>query len=313
MRDEMIEKYRKWMLGQGFALSTIRHSLTFPEYLESFGLDMMHLTEEEVTDFIIQQREDGVNLGTINGWLKQINRWARFRGLSIHIKSFRSEGLKEVEYLPDEIVEGIFDYTWPRYDLNLRNRAILLTIFGTGMRISELVALNWKDIDNERRLITIRHGKGNKSRKVPVPQKVIDALQEYKVVRTKSDPRAVFTSSQGRLTDVGVRRIFKEVGKAVGYPSLHPHLARHWRAKNLLKQGVTLNTVQKILGHSNIKTTSVYLEASFDEIVMDIDEKDTFFSENKKQRKKRRRNEKTRRFLRHHAVERGLICCETMP
>ena len=293
MNSKLLEEYRRWMLGEGFSLSTIKHTLTFPNYLEKHGLDLMNLTDEKVTDFIIKAREEGVNLGTINGWIKQINRWARFRRLDLHLDFFRSEGVTDIEYIPDEIVMTMLEYEWRRYDLNLRNRAILWTLFSTGMRVSELISLNWTDIDSKRKLITIRHGKGNKSRKVPVPQKVIDILEQYKVVRIKSEPRAVFTSSFGRLTDVSVRRIFKEVGSSVGFPNMHPHLARHWRAKNLLKQQIPLNTVQKILGHSNIRTTSIYLEVSFDEIMLDIEEKDRFFSKNKKSwAKKEDRNER---------------------
>ena len=209
-------------------------------------------------------------------------------GLDIHLDSFRTQGVSDVQYIPDETVMEMLNYEWRRYDLNLRNRAILWTIFSTGMRVSELVSLNWSDIDEERRLITIRHGKGNKSRKVPVPEKVIEMLNEYRKVRIKSDPRAVFTTQYGRINDMTIRRIFREVGDAVGFPRMHPHLARHWRAKNLLKQGVPINTVQKILGHANIKTTSIYLEASLDEVVIDIEEKDRFFSSKEKKSKRGR-------------------------
>ena len=288
MNRRILEEYRKWMLGQGFSLSTIRHAITFPEYLERKGLDLMNITEEKVTDFIIKAREDGVKLGTINGWVKQINRWCRFRGQGIHLDRFRTRGVSDIQYIPDDIVMGMLNYEWQRYDQNLRNRAILWTTFSTGMRVSELVSLNWADIDEERKLITIRHGKGNKSRMVPVPERVIDTLNEYRKVRIKSDPRAVFTTQHGRINKVTVRRIFKEVGDALGFTRMHPHLARHWRAKNLLRQGVPINTVQKILGHANIKTTSIYLEASLDEVVIDIEEKDRFFSRGETKSKRRK-------------------------
>ena len=274
---KIMEEYRQWMLVQGFSLSTIRHALTFIPYLEEKGLDMMRLTEEKALDFFIKAREQGVKLGTINGWVRQIKRWARFRGIPMNIQRYRSYTLRDIQYIPDEKVREILSLTWPDYVLNLRNKAILWVLFSTGIRVSELVSLNWGDIEWDRKLIYIRSGKGGKSRKVPVPQTVMDLLRRYRKVQYKTDPYAVFTSKQGRITDTSVRRIVKEAGTAVGLPWLHPHSARHWRAKNLLQQGVNLNVVQKILGHSNIKTTSLYLEATYQEVVMDVDKKDNFF------------------------------------
>ncbi len=277
MKKKLLEEYRRWMVGQGFSWSTIRHALTFIPYFERKGLDMENLTEEKVLDFFIQAREQGVKLGTINGWVRQIKRWARFRNIPMNIQRYRAYSLRDVKYIPDEKVEEILSLTWPDYVVNLRNRAVLWVLFSIGIRVSELVSLNWGDVEWDRRLIFIRAGKGNKSRKVPVPSSVITLLREYRKVQYKSDPHAVFTTKRGRMTDAMVRKIVKEAGIRVGIPWLHPHAARHWRAKNLLQQGVNLNVVQKILGHSNIKTTSLYLEASYQEVVMDVDEKDRFF------------------------------------
>ncbi len=277
MNEKLLAEYRRWMVGQGFSWSTIRHSLTFIPYLERKGLDMDHITEEKVLDFFIQVREQGTKLGTINGWVKQIKRWARFRDVPMNIRRYRAYTLRDIRYIPDEKVQQLLSLTWPDYVQNLRNRSILMVLFSTGIRVSELVSLNWGDVEWDRRLVFIRAGKGNKSRKVPVPFSVTKLLKEYREVQAKSDPHAVFTTKKSRITDATVRKIVKEAGKRVGLPWLHPHAARHWRAKNLLQQGVNLNVVQKILGHSNIKTTSIYLEASYQEVVLDVDEKDRFF------------------------------------
>ena len=277
MNKKLLEEYREWMLGEGFSLSTIRHALTFIPYLERKGLGMMNLTEEKALDFFIKSREQGTKLGTINGWIRQIKRWARFQGIPMNIQNYRSYSLRDIQYIPDEKVKELLSLTWPDYVINLRNRAILYLLFSTGMRVSELVSLNWGDVEWDRRLVFIRSGKGNKSRKVPVPPSVVSLLREYRNVQNRSDPRAVITTGKGRITTTTVRKIVKKAGTRVGIPWLHPHSARHWRAKNLLQEGVSLNVVQKILGHSDIKTTSIYLEVSYQEVVLDVEKKDQFF------------------------------------
>ncbi len=284
--EKELQEYRKWMMAEGFSPSTIRHAMTFIPYLEKLGMDMNRPTYEKAMDFIAEQMDRGIGRTTINGWVKQLNRWFRFRGFNIHLKNYKVATIRETEYLPDEKVREMLELDWGRYDLTKRNQALLYLLFASGLRVSEVVSLNWKDIDWDRNLIIVRHGKGNKSRKVPVPHEVMERLRDYKEVRIRSDSKAVFTSAQGRLTDVSIRRIVKEAGRMVRcHISIHPHLARHWRAKNLLAQGVNLNVVQKILGHSNIKTTSIYLDASYEEMVMDMEEKDRFFSPKKRGRK----------------------------
>ena len=277
LTQEDLERYRKWMMDQRWSPSTIRHALTFPRYLEKKGLDFEEISYESANEFLIKQYEKGVKEETLNGWIRQINRWFKFKGISPPLKYYPSKNRVKRIYIEDEKVKEILKLSWGDIISTRRNRAILFLLFGTGMRVSELVSLDIEDIHLAEGYVLIRRGKGGKTRTVPLPTSTIKVLEEYLVVRIPSDPHALFTSRRGRLWDVSIRRIVKEAGNRVGVPWLHPHAARHWRAKNLLKEGVMVSTVAEVLGHEDLKTTLGYLRQSMYELKEDLRKKDAFF------------------------------------
>ncbi len=277
MKEELKSEYRRWMRKQKWSPATIRHAMTFLDYLEKKGLDWENITLDSAEDFLLSQEEKGIKHQTLNGWIKQINRWFKFRGITPLIKYYPHEDTRRKIYIPDEKVKEILELKWGDIIDTRRNRAILYVLFSTGIRVSELVSLNIEDINFQLGFLTVQRGKGGKKRTVPLPSSTLKVLREYLKVRQETDPHALFTSSQGRMWDTTVRRIVKEAGERVGVPWLHPHAARHWRARKLLKEGVGINVVAEIMGHSDIKTTLIYLRPSEIEMEEDMRVKDTFF------------------------------------
>ncbi len=157
-------------------------------------------------------------------------------------------------------------------DLNtkegLRDRAILEVLFSTGLRVSELTALNCDSINLERREFGIV-GKGGKERVVFLSDGAVEALEEYLKSR-KDDFKPLFIRFQGRIdnTDNGeymrlsprsIERIVEKYVKESGLPiKATPHTLRHNFATDLLINGADIRSVQEMLGHSNISTTQIY-------------------------------------------------------
>ncbi len=144
----------------------------------------------------------------------------------------------------------------------LRDRAILETLYSTGLRVSELVSLRIRDVD----LIggTLRAvGKGKKERLVPVGSFSIQAIRRYvKALGNQdgSEERPLFQNRfHGRLTDRSVRRILNRYLKSASITQrVSPHTLRHSFATHLLDRGADLRSVQELLGHSSLTTTQVY-------------------------------------------------------
>jgi integrase/recombinase XerD len=144
----------------------------------------------------------------------------------------------------------------------LRDQAMLETLYSTGMRVSELVALNVSDLDLERRIARCI-GKGDRQRQVPLRTSAINALRAWlKDGRTRLAPNeesALFVNHRGsRLTRQGFWLILKAYARQAGIEDITPHTLRHSFATHALRTGYELRDVQQMLGHVSISTTQVY-------------------------------------------------------
>ncbi|RWX74419.1 site-specific tyrosine recombinase XerD [Neorhizobium lilium] len=150
----------------------------------------------------------------------------------------------------------------PEQASKLRMLALLELLYATGMRVSELVSLPAKVLDQEGRFLMIR-GKGNKERLVPLSRAAIVALNAYREVRkTPEDSKWLFPSSakEGYLPRQVFGRDLKGLAARAGLKSasISPHVMRHAFASHLLQNGADLRVVQELLGHSDISTTQIY-------------------------------------------------------
>jgi len=151
--------------------------------------------------------------------------------------------------------------------LETRDVAMFELFYSSGLRLSELSALNLADIDISAQQLKVLNGKGGKSRRLPVGSKAITALNTWLLVRpSKSvDETAVFTSQHGtRLGNRSIQVRLKQwcLKKGVAEP-VHPHMLRHSFATHLLESSKDLRSVQELLGHENISTTQIYTHLDF--------------------------------------------------
>lgn len=152
--------------------------------------------------------------------------------------------------------------TW----LGARDRAILETLYSTGIRVSELVALNMDDIDFLGEVVHIR-GKGKKERIAPIGSSALQVIQHYMEYRNKRaqsngnfDSKVLFVNKHGkRLSTRSVRRKMDKYLKMAGLdPDISPHTLRHSFATHMLNNGADLRSVQELLGHQSLSTTQIY-------------------------------------------------------
>ncbi|MEQ9455115.1 MAG: tyrosine recombinase XerC [Phycisphaeraceae bacterium] len=183
---------------------------------------------------------------------------------------------KQTKRLPRAItvehVEKLLSAPDNRETLGARDRAILETLYSTGVRVSELVDLNRADLDADNQTLLVR-GKGKKERIVPLGSHAMTAIRHY-LTLLEPDPRftkvrqeslvnpqvALFVNKNGgRLSSRSVRRKLDKYLIEVGLdPSISPHTLRHSFATHLLDNGADLRSVQELLGHQSLSTTQVY-------------------------------------------------------
>jgi integrase/recombinase XerC len=151
---------------------------------------------------------------------------------------------------------------------NPRDRAMLETLYGGGLRVSELVGLDRDDLDLSHGVARVR-GKGRKERLAPLGRTAAAAIADYLAARPRgADPRAVFVNGRGgRLTVRTVHRLLRACALKAGVdPRATPHTLRHSFATHLLDRGADLREVQELLGHKNIATTQIYTHVSMERL-----------------------------------------------
>lgn len=152
----------------------------------------------------------------------------------------------------------------------LRDRALLETLYSTGIRVSELVGLDVDDVDFISGVVKV-FGKGRKERIVPIGEPALNAIRKYVDKRQKAklgDRDALFLNKAGRrLTDRSVRRVVNKHIKTCGIiEKISPHSIRHSFATHLLDRGADLRSVQELLGHMNLSTTQIYTHVTMDRL-----------------------------------------------
>ena len=162
-------------------------------------------------------------------------------------------------------------------DFGKRDRAILELLYATGIRVSELVSLNLRDIDFKNKLLRVM-GKRGKERIVPFGDPALKALKDYLAVRenflmnapvTKRDAQPLILNYQGtRMTTRSVGRLVeKYIRLCAGIHDISPHALRHSFATHLLDSGADLRDIQELLGHARLSTTQIYTHVSMEKLI----------------------------------------------
>lgn len=174
-----------------------------------------------------------------------------------HIPYPRQEQKLPVVLSPAEVA-AVF-----RVTDNLKHRAILMTIYAAGLRVSEVVSLRMADVDSQRQMITVRQGKGRKDRQVMLSPRLLDVLRIY--WKSYRPTAWLFPGErpENPISRESVWRICKQAGEAAHLSkSISPHTLRHCFATHLLEDAADLRRIQILMGHRNLKTTARYLHVS---------------------------------------------------
>lgn len=256
-------------------ISAYRGDITaYLAHLEGRSVSPLNASRDDVIAFMSLLQSKGMAASTVERKIAAVK--------SFHAYLVR-EGLTDVHptaditlpkvpaRLPDVISVDdalmLLSQPFPDGPVGHRDRAVLETLYGCGVRVSELTALDLSDIDLEAGFIRV-FGKGSKERLVPIAGKAVTAVQEYlehgrpflraKKATKRPDPDALFLNVRGgRLTRQAVFGIVRDYGARIGL-QLHPHTLRHSFATHMLQGGAELRALQEMLGHADISTTQVY-------------------------------------------------------
>ena len=200
--------------------------------------------------------------------LRSFGRFLAAEGLAPGDAAATLQGPRTRRRLPDTLtvsqVERLLATAVGNQPRQLRDRAMLETLYGCGLRVSELCGLDLVDVDQRAATLRVR-GKGSKMRVVPVGQPALEALASWlergrRQLLGQRAGRAVFLNARGgRLSRVSIWNLLKRSALEAGLAqSISPHTLRHSYATHLLEGGCDLRIVQELLGHADIATTEIY-------------------------------------------------------
>jgi len=222
---------------------------------------LAHLNDKEYSKATIARK-----LATLRSFYKFLVKTNRCSSNPLTSVRTPKQDKKLPRFLEYEEIKRLLDTPPTETWLGARDRAILETLYSTGIRVSELVGLNMDDVDFLGEVIHVR-GKGKKERIAPISSSALQAIQHYMEFRNKRaqsntnfDVRVLFVNKHGgRLSTRSVRRKMDKYLKMAGLdPNISPHTLRHSFATHMLNNGADLRSVQELLGHQSLSTTQVY-------------------------------------------------------
>jgi len=272
--DEMVQVFTLYCKSKGLAdrtLQTYESSLEkLTDYLHRDGTDSEAITPNHLRGFVAEQLEKGLSRSSIAIHMRSVRVFFNFlaRERVVERNPMRNVDTPKVpqtypEVLSEEQMKRLLKAcnrsTW----VGARNYTMLLTFLDTGIRLSELIGLNLEDVNLQNWTIRVRNGKGSKERYVFMGRSLFRALRKWIDARGVSCPDpAFFITNNGHRHDLrNVERIIERLATKAGLQDVRvtPHILRHTFATHYIQNGGDPFSLQRILGHSDIKTTMIYV------------------------------------------------------
>ena len=279
----VIEGYRVYLqLERSMSPNTVEaymHDLnTLLGYLETSSIDYKEATLEDFKSFVEALSKIGISARSRARIISGIKAFYKYCVIDRILKTDPTELLelpKIPQYLPsilsiqeiEKMIDAI-DMTevdkYSKLNLGDRNRAMLEILYGSGVRVSELVGMRISDINLTERFVKIM-GKGSKERLVPLSEAAIGAIKNWMIARNVIEIKHrqedfLFLNRRGsRMSREMVFMIIKKLAEKAGIiKNISPHTFRHSFATHMLENGANLRAIQQLLGHSSITTTEIY-------------------------------------------------------
>ena len=242
------------------------------EYLEDEGINPTETTEKDLHNFICTLRDIGIGPRSQARILSGIRSYFKFLKLTGVIESNPTDLLESPRlgrHLPEVLSTAEIDLMIEQIpgdkEESLRNHAIIETLYGSGLRVSELTDARLSRLSFDDGCMIIE-GKGSKQRIVPVSPVAMELIKEYLPQRSrlniKSDSQDIIFLNRrgGKMSRVMVFYIIRDLAAAAGIlKTVSPHTLRHSFATHLLEGGASLRVIQELLGHESLETTEIYV------------------------------------------------------
>lgn len=267
--DHTLNAYRQDVMG-------------FAVFMQSQFAKPPHTTiKQDISRYFAMRQDDGLSVRSAKRQLSALKAFFEFVATQVDMANpalfikLTTKSEKLPTLLDPDVLFRLLDQPVPSNEgkamLWLRDRAMFELLYGSGLRVSELVGLDLASVDLAGKTATVL-GKGSKMRLVPMTARSVQAIVDYLPIRTAwqkdTSGQALFLSKRGtRLTTRSVEQRLELAVQTAGIDEhLHPHLLRHAFASHILGSSGDLRAVQELLGHANLSTTQIYTQLDFQKL-----------------------------------------------
>ena len=239
---------------------------------EMFSSDLSLVDSKIIKHWLMTLKTEGFSPVTVNRKLSALRKFFKWAVSKGGIEKSPAEGIKNVkkpvrlpQFVPEEKMDNLLDNAplFQEVDEGYRDRLILELFYDTGVRETELINIKCGDVDRKNLNITV-HGKGNKTRMIPISKELLEKLQplfaglnDY-LFRTKNGKK-MYAKLVYRIV-----KKYLETTESVTQNS--PHILRHSFATALLNNGADINAIKELLGHANLQATQIYTHTTYEQL-----------------------------------------------
>jgi integrase/recombinase XerD len=257
-----LQNIKKILIVGGYSNSTVKTYIACITYFKKYfyKIEIDQLTKDDIIEYLFYLIKNNYSKSTQNQHINAIKFYFE-KCLGKKREYYLIERPRKEKKLPTVLSKNEIQLLFGNTH-NLKHLTILAVIYSCGLRISELINISLNDIDNNRMIIHIRKGKGNKDRQVQLTNQVLELLRMY-YKKYLPVNYLIVGQNGGKYSTTSIQKIIKKSAlKARIYKKVTPHTLRHSFATHLLENGTDIRFIQKILGHSDIKTTQIYTHVS---------------------------------------------------
>ena len=269
--ERLLKRYAACLMVDGKSEKTIAiYIRQLQRFSDSIGKPFDEISTYEIRYYLASLKDTGVSFRTLENYRSYISAFFQWLTREDFIIKNPCDKIAPIKYT----IEVRHPFTDTEIDslrsscITERNRALVELLLSSGLRVTELISLNIDDIDFNRLSVHVRSGKGQKERITYMTDVCAMHLKKYLFTRTDQKP-ALFLSAtkKNRITSGGVRNVLKTIGANAKVTDVHPHRFRRTFATNLAKRGMNVQTIAKLMGHSDIQTTMVYVSLDESKII----------------------------------------------
>ena len=257
MKEEL-NKFKNWLIIKGKSEGTIK---IYCCRIKNFLNKVTDFTEENINNYLLELRKTLMPASS-NGYRNAICAFLKFKGIEIDLACSLKTDEKIPEFITLDFLKKTLD---PAIDWNFKNplriKAILYTMFFTGLRKKDIASLKTKNFDLKNKTVKVYMKKGKKERIIPISKTLHRILDQYFSTRLEEQENAFNISGSGIDSIFGkLKELFKDT------VNLYPHLFRHSFGTHLINNNIPIEIIQYLMGHSSLISTKIYVHTNINYI-----------------------------------------------